>query len=445
MSGFVTPLGVDSGGVARVLAALEDRQPHLMVPDLARMTELADLLGSPQLSYPSIHLTGTNGKTSTARMIDSLLRAHGVRTGRYTSPHLQRVHERISVFGVPLTDAQLVTAYDDVAAIVEFVDSRHSERVTYFELLTAMAFAFFADVPVDAGVIEVGLGGAWDATNVLDAGVSVVTPISLDHTELLGSTLGEIATEKSGIFRAGQTVILGRQQLEAATALLRTAVDVGAIVAREGVEFAVTNRAVAVGGQVITVQGLHGAYDEVFLPLHGAHQAHNAALALCAVEAFVGSMLEPEVVREGFATADSPGRLEVVRSAPTTILDGAHNPAGAVALAETLAEAFHFDRVIGVIAMLREKDSRGFLEALESVLDRVVVTASLSPRALPVAELAAVAESVFGPDRVTVATALPEALEVAVRYAEEDLALGGGGIVVTGSLVTVGEARTLLR
>ena len=444
--------------MARALAGLSDRVPSRMVPDLARITELVDLLGSPQRSFPSIHLTGTNGKTSTARMADALLRGFGLRPGRYTSPHLESWTERITIDGKPIPDAMFAGVYDEVAPLAALVDARHSDRVTTFELLTAMAFAAFADAPVDVGVIEVGMGGRWDATNLLDAAVSVVTPVALDHREL-GSTVAEVAAEKAGIIAPGSTLVVAHQTLDAAEVLLRRAAEVGATVAREGLEYGVLSRSVAVGGQVLTLQGLRGVYDGIFLPLHGAHQAANAAAALAAVEAFLGSAadldgtlpsvapsLDVEAVREGFASADSPGRLEVVRRSPTVLVDGAHNPAGARALADALREAFDFRRLVGVVGVLGDKDVEGILAALEPVLDVVVVTESSSARALPADDLASVAVEVFGEDRVEVAPRLDDALDAGIRLAEEDVTeLTGVGVLVTGSIVTVGEARSMLR
>ncbi|AEH08982.1 MULTISPECIES: bifunctional folylpolyglutamate synthase/dihydrofolate synthase [Protofrankia] len=437
----------DDGGLARVEKALAGRFPHRMLPDLDRMRDLVDLLGRPQRAYPSIHLTGTNGKTSTARMADSLLRAFGIRPGRYTSPHLESVTERISLDGRPAVPEVFTRAYDDVIAYAELVDGRHPERVTFFELLTAMAFSAFADAPVDVAVVEVGMGGTWDATNVIDAGVAVVTPISIDHPEL-GDTPEAVAAEKAGIIHPGALVVLAQQPLPAAEVLLRRCAEVGATVAREGLEFGVLGRTIAIGGQVIAIRGLGGVYEDLFLPLHGQHQAHNAACALVAVESFLGGGREPldiDAVRAGFAQADSPGRLEVVRRSPTVLLDGAHNLAGARALVQALDEEFGFDRLVGVVGMLADKDAAGILAALEPVLHDVVVTQSGSPRAMPVDDLAAVAVDVFGPDRVEVAVRLDDALDAGVRLAERDGDLGGAGIVVTGSLVTVGEARHLLR
>ena len=437
--------------LARVEKELEARFPEHMEPGLERITALLDLLGNPQRAYPSVHLTGTNGKTSTSRMVDALVRSVGLRTGRYTSPHLESVTERIAVDGQPLEPERFAEVFDDVLPYAELVDARQPQRLTFFELLTGMAFAAFADAPVDVGVIEVGLGGRWDATNVVHAPVCIVTPIGLDHVGILGDTVADIAGEKAGIIHEGATLILAQQQLEAAEVLLRRAVEVQATVAREGIEFGVLDRRVAVGGQLVTLQGLGGVYEEVFLPLHGAHQGGNAACALAAVEAFFGAgdrgRLDIERVRAAFAAVQSPGRLEVVRQGPTVLLDGAHNPHGARALVDAVQEAFTFQRLVGVVGCLADKDVTGILEALEPVLAAVVVTQNSSPRAMPVDDLAALAVEVFGADRVEVAPRLDDAIDAGVRLAEEDPALVGTtglGVLVTGSVVTVGEARRLL-
>jgi len=450
---------------AEVLAELELRWEPRTVPDLTRITAVLDLLGSPHRAYPAVHVTGTNGKTSTARMVESLLRSFGLRTGRYTSPHLEDVRERISVDGEPLSPEAFAAAYDDVAATVAMVDrdalAAGGETVSYFELLTAMAFARFADAPVDVAVVEVGLEGRWDATNVLDAQVCVVTPVSLDHTALLGDDVASIAAETAGIISAGAVTVLAPQPPDAAQVLLRHCVEVGATVAREGVEFGILSREVAVGGQRLVLQGLGGIYDDLFLPLHGVHQAHNAACALAAVEAFLGAgqgaegqgaegqrgRLDAEAVREGFAAATSPGRLEVVRSGPTVLLDGAHNPAGAEALVAAIGEAFAFERLVGVVGVLADKDAAVMLATLEPILAQVVCTSSTSPRALPADELARAAVDVFGADRVEAVPGIAAALEVAVQLVEDDdelIGSTGGGVLVTGSLITVGEARALL-
>jgi dihydrofolate synthase/folylpolyglutamate synthase len=441
----------DKAEFARVEAALNERGFTRIAFDLGRIGRLLDLLGSPQRAYPAIHLTGTNGKTSTARMIDSLLRAFGLHTGRYTSPHLETVRERISLDGEPVDEERFAAAYREVAPLAELVDQGSDESLTYFEMTTALAFAVFADAPVDVAVVEVGLGGVEDATNVLDAGICVITPIGLDHTEWLGDTLTDIGWAKAGIIHKGATVISAAQPEEAARPILERCAEVGATIAREGSEYGVLRRSVAVGGQVLTLQGLGGVYDEVFMPLHGAHQAQNAAIALAAVEAFLGAganrQLDVERVREGFAAATSPGRLERVRSAPTILLDGAHNPHGMAATATALQEEFAFSRLVAVVAVLADKDAAGLLELLEPVVDAVVVTRNSSPRAMPARELAEVAVDVFGSDRVEVADAMPDAIETAVALAEADVQaeLSGVGVVITGSVVTVADARRLLR
>jgi dihydrofolate synthase/folylpolyglutamate synthase len=435
---------------ARVERALAQRIPGrdevlAMVPDLTRITDVVDLLGSPQKSYPAIHLTGTNGKTSTTRMVDALLRGFGLRPGRYTSPHLATVRERIAIDGVPLDEETFARIYDEVAPYLDLVDAKHPLRVTYFEALTAMAYAAFADAPVDVAVVEVGMGGLWDATNVIDAGTAVIMPVGLDHPEL-GSTVTEVATEKAGIVHAGAQVISGPQSLEVAEVLVRRVAEVGARLAVEGVQFGVTARSVALGGQLLSIQGLGGTYDDVFLPLHGAHQASNAACALAAVESFLGGgqgALDIDAVRAGFAAIDSPGRLEVVRRSPTVLLDGAHNPGGVAALVAALDEAFAFDRLVGVVAVLSDKDVPAMLSLLEPVLSEIVVTTNHSPRALGTDELARVAVEVFGADRVLVEPSLPDAIDAAVALADEAHD-AGAGVLVTGSLYTVGEARSLL-
>ncbi|TDC29027.1 bifunctional folylpolyglutamate synthase/dihydrofolate synthase [Micromonospora sp. 15K316] len=441
----------DHHAFAEVEAELAERGFTRMVFELDRIESLLDLLGSPQRAYPSIHLTGTNGKTSTARMIDSLLRAFGLHTGRYTSPHLETVRERISLDGEPVSEERFVATYREVAPLARLVDERSAEPLTYFDMTTALAFATFADAPVDIAVVEVGLGGAEDSTNVLQAGVAVITPIGLDHTEWLGDTIEDIALHKAGIIHPGATVISAAQEEEAARPILERCAEVGATIAREGSEFGVLRRAVAVGGQVLTLQGLGGVYEEVFIPLHGAHQAQNAAVALAAVEAFLGAgarrQLDIEAVREGFAAASSPGRLERVRSAPTILLDGAHNPHGMAATVTALQEEFAFSKLVAVVGVLGDKDAPALLELLEPVVDQLVVTRNSSPRAMPARELAALAAEVFGPERVEVAEEMPDAIETAVALAEEDVPgeLSGVGVLITGSVVTVADARRLLK
>jgi dihydrofolate synthase/folylpolyglutamate synthase len=442
---------LDREDMARVEAELRSRWPESTIdPTLDRIRALVDLLGHPERAYPVIHVTGTNGKTSTARMADALLRGFGLRVGRFTSPHLSSVTERIGLDGQPIGTRRFVEAYDDVAPYLDLVDKEQPHPLSFFEVLTGMAFAAFAEAPVDVAVLEVGLGGSWDTTNVADGRVAVVTPVALDHTRILGETVGEIAADKAGIIKPEAVAVLAAQPPEASTSLLRRAAEVGATVAREGQEFGVLRRSVAVGGQVLALQGLGGVYDELFLPLHGAHQAQNAACALAAVEAFLGAggetgVIDLDTVRQAFATVTSPGRLEAVRSAPTVLVDAAHNPAGAAATITALEEAFAFRRLIGVVGVLGEKDVRGILTVLEPALDEIVVTENASPRRMPVDDLAALAVEVFGAERVAVEPRLDDAIETAVQLAEEGAEqLGGSGVLVTGSVVTAGEARTLL-
>jgi dihydrofolate synthase/folylpolyglutamate synthase len=422
-----------------------------MDPTKERIQALVDVLGDPQRAYRSIHITGTNGKTSTARMIDALLRGFGVRTGRYTSPHLSSITERIDVDGEPVSARTFVEAYREIEPYLGLVDAQFDIRLSFFEVMTALAYAIFADAPVDVAVVEVGLGGEWDATNVIDAEIAVVTPIDLDHTQILGSDVGTIAHEKAGIIKADATAILAAQPIPAANELLRRAGDVGAAVARQGLEFGVIERRIAVGGQTMTLQGLGGAYEDIFLPLHGAHQAQNAAVALAAVEAFFGAgaasgPIDADTVRAAFAEVTSPGRLESVGAAPTILLDAAHNPHGMRASVAALGEAFDFRRLIGVVAVLADKDVLGILRPLEPVLDQIVVSQNSNVRAMPADELGALAVQIFGPDRVTVVPRLDDALDEAVRLADEDPddVLAGAGVLVTGSVITAGEARTLL-
>jgi dihydrofolate synthase / folylpolyglutamate synthase len=475
---------------------LARRPEHAIEPTLERMAALVSVLGDPQRSYPVIHITGTNGKTSTARMIESLLRARGLRTGLFTSPHLSSIRERIVVDGQPVSAETFVAAYDELAPYLAMVDGQQATQLSFFEVLTGMAFAIFADVPVDVAVVEVGLGGTWDATNIADGAVAVVTPISLDHTAYLGGTVEEIATDKAGIIKPGAVAVLAQQPLPAAEALLRRAVTVGASVVREGLEFGVLNRDLAVGGQRLDLRGLRGDYTDIVLPLFGAYQAGNAAVALAAVEAFAAGTplagqsadleadqadetagwppedegsdssvpadarladldddrpvvpparpaadddeppgaLGQDLVREGFAQVTSPGRLEVVRRSPVVILDAAHNPAGMEAAMEALTEAFTFAAVIGVLAVSEDKDVAGILDQMEPVISELVVTRNSSDRSMDPDKLAELAASVFGAERVHVAGRLDDALEMAVGLADD--ASGEDGLTLTGVLVT---------
>jgi len=450
---------------------IADRRPeHQISPTLERIAMLTSMLGDPQRAFQVIHVTGTNGKTSMARMIDSLLRERGLRTGRFTSPHLVSMRERICVDGVPVSAERFVELYEELLPYVQLTDDRQLAPLSFFEVLVGMAFAAFADAPVDVAVIEVGLGGRWDATNVADGAVAVIGPVAMDHMQWLGDTIEEIAAEKAGIIKPGAVAVIAQQpQVAAASVLLDHAASVGASVVREGIEFGVLAREMAVGGQSLTLRGLRAEYDEVYLPLFGAYQAGNAACALAAVEAFAGvtatvgldgggslelgpglssSALDVELVRDGFAKASSPGRLEILRRSPTVIADASHNPAGMAATIEALQESFRFSRLIGVVAVAADKDVAGILEDLEPVLSNIVTTTNSLARSMPAAELGAIAADIFGEDRVIVAERLDDAIEAAVALADEsagpDEIPGSSAVLITGSVVTAGDARSLL-
>ncbi|MCT1597265.1 bifunctional tetrahydrofolate synthase/dihydrofolate synthase [Corynebacterium sanguinis] len=443
----------DIAELRRVEAELLKRWGETEIdPTLDRVRLVMDYLGEPQTSFRSIHVAGTNGKTSTTRMIESLLRAFGHRVGRTTSPHLQLITERIGIDGAPIHPAQFVAIYDQVAPYVELADQHSGQRLSYFEALICLAYAAFADAPVEVAVVEVGMGGRWDATNVIEADVNVIMPIGLDHTDYLGETLTEIAGEKAGIITNPDSVtIIADQEPEAMRVVLEAAVETGSAVARLGSEFTVAEATVAVGGQNLTLKGLGGEYTNIFLPLSGPHQARNAAVALAAVEAFHGASserpLDADTVRRGFASVESPGRLERVRATPTTFIDATHNPHGARALADALANDFDFTRLIGVLGVLGDKDATGILAALEPVFTEVVITQNTSPRAMDAYELAELAREIYGDERVHVVTRLADAYELAVELAEDALAevgvQSGSGVVITGSVVTAGEARTM--
>ena len=433
----------------RVERDLLSRRPeHAIVPTLDRIAALATLLGDPQRACPVIHITGTNGKTSTARMAETLLRARGLRTGLYTSPHLSSLRERISIDGEPLSAEDFVAAYEDVAPYAAMVDGQQAVRLSFFEMLTAMAFAAFADAPVDVAVIEVGLGGTWAATNIADGQVAVVTPVALDHTAYLGDTVEAIATEKAGIIKPGAVAVLARQPDAAARVLARRAAAVSAPVRAEGTDFGVTSRELAVGGQQLEISGLNGSYPDLLLPLFGAYQAQNAACALAAVEAFAGTEpLDDDLVRQAFAGMTAPGRLEVVRRSPVVIVDSAHNPAGMAVSVAAVIEAFGFSALVAVLAVSADKDVTGMLEELEPAADRLVVTRSSASRSMDPQELQRLAADVFGPERVVVAPRLDDAIEAATTLADEASdgpGPGGAGILITGSTTTAGEARLLL-
>jgi dihydrofolate synthase/folylpolyglutamate synthase len=437
----------DQERIDAIEKALLARWPESRIaPSIERIAALVDILGSPQLTYPTIHVGGTNGKTTTTRMIDALLFAHGLRTGRFTSPHLETYLERIAINGQSIDPKELIFSYNDIAAYLDLMDEKFEHPISFFEAITALAFVAFAEHPIDVGVIEVGMGGQWDATNVVRADVSVIMPIGFDHMEYLGNTLHEIASTKAGIIKENGFIVLAQQEPEAAKELIRKAAEVGADVVREGIEFSVTSRAVAVGGQLLTIQGVNETYEEIFLPLHGRHQASNAAAALVAVEAFFGDQpLDIDAVRSGFASVVSPGRCEVVHRDPTIILDAAHNPHGARALAETLRSEFNFDEIIAVVGVFGDKDAAGIFKELEPIVDHVIVTQSTSERAMPSSEVEKIASSVFGVDRVFEVQDLFQAIDKAISDSVRPLSEATVGIIITGSVVTVGQARTYLR
>lgn len=440
-----------------LVAQLTARWPeHRVAPSLGRIAALCGLLGDPQDSVKVIHLTGTNGKGSTAAMIDALLRSVGLRTGRFTSPHLSDVTERIAIDGQAISAERFGEVWDDVAPYVAMVDEQKIDGVdlTFFEVITAMAYAAFADAPVDVAIVEVGLGGTWDATNVADGDVAVVLPIDLDHTHLLGSTVAEIAAEKAGIIKPGAHAILAGQSVEAAQVLLARCAEVGALPQREGVDFGLLDRQLAVGGQVLRLNAAEGPIGDIHLPLHGAHMARNAAVALAAAEAFMGLKgLNPQIVTEGFAEVQAPGRLETVRDTPPIVIDGAHNPHATRATAEAIGEAFNFDPLIGVVSMMSDKDVEEVLKIWEGVMDQIVCTQNASTsRGMTAEDLAEVATGIFGGNRVRVQPSLDSAIETAVQIAESAGMAGEMvgetltqlGVLVTGSVIGIGEARTLL-
>ena len=431
-----------------VESALNKRWPEAKIdPTLDRISALVDLLGSPQLSYPTIHIGGTNGKTSTARMVEILMRKLDYRTGRFTSPHLETIRERISIKGEPISPEGFVATYNDIALYLDLIDEKQPHPLSYFEVLTAMAFVAFAEFPVDIGIIEVGMGGEWDSTNVVTPAVSVLTPIGMDHSQYLGDTVEQIALTKAGIIKPESHVVLAAQEPAVAKILLERVAKLSAIPYREGIEFGVARRDIAVGGQVLTINGVHGEYKDLYLPLYGAHQASNAAVALATVEAFVGQKLSDDVVASAFAEVSSPGRLEVLHRDPTVLVDAAHNPHGARALAQTLKGEFDFQSIFGVIAVLADKDAEGILRELEPVVSRVVVTENKSERALPKEKLFELAKVVFGPER----TFLESDLQSAITYSMEQASLlnqvsdGANAVLITGSVVTVGEAKRIVK
>lgn len=429
--------------------ALLNRWPETRIaPTLDRIAALADALGSPQLSYPTIHIAGTNGKTTTTRLIDSLCFELGMRTGRFTSPHLESFLERISINGEPISPEGMIATYNDIALYLDLIDSRMPNKLSFFESMCALAFVAFAEYPVDVGIFECGMGGEWDSTNVINAAVSVITPIGFDHMEYLGDTLEKIALTKSGIIKPNSFAVLARQESEVAQVLMHKCAEVDATPLREGVEYAVKKRDLAVGGQLVSISGIYGDYDDLFLPLHGAHQAANAATALAAVEAFAGeSKLDESVVREAFSSVTSPGRCEVIMRNPTVIVDAAHNPHGAFSLKKTIRDEFDFESIIGVVAPMGDKDVDGILEELEDVMSQVIVSRNSSHRAAPIEELSSRAKSIFGHERVVAIESLSDAIATAIQQAKLENAVNdlNTAVLIAGSVISAGEARAIVR
>jgi dihydrofolate synthase/folylpolyglutamate synthase len=429
---------------AELLVRIGEAAPQ---PRLEPTRKACELLGDPQHSAPVIHITGTNGKTSTSRMIEAILRAAGLKTGLLTSPHLVRVNERIVLDGIPVSNEALVRNWRDIAPYLAIVDAQlvadGEEALSYFEALTVLGFAIFADAPVDVMVLEVGMGGEWDSTNVADGQVAVFTPIALDHQARLGNTIAEIARTKGGIIKPAATVVTAMQPLEAMDELRSAAEHDEASMVIEMVDFALESTTVAVGGQVITVRGRASRYADLFLPLYGDYQGQNAAVAIAAVESFLGGGTVPlsnDVLAEGLAEATSPGRLQLIGIEPTVLVDAAHNPHGARALAGAMTEYFDFTEIAVVIAVLGDKDAHGVFAELAPIATRFHVTRSQSDRATPVDELAGVALTVAPEESVLQFEDLGEAVGAAREWAAEG---PSRAVLITGSITLVGEALAL--
>jgi dihydrofolate synthase/folylpolyglutamate synthase len=407
-------------------------------PGLDRIRGLLEMMGDPQLAYPVIHITGSNGKTSTSRMVTSLLVAHGLRVGTFISPHLEVIEERFALDGVSATPAEFANAVADLQPFVELFKERSGSNPTYFELTAALAVSYFAANAVDVAVIEVGLGGRLDATNAVDGKVAVITGISLEHTAWLGDTLEEIATEKLAIVKEGSVLVTGDLQEQIRPLASSRARQVDIPHRRYGAEYHPEFVTLAVGGWAGSISGVYETYEDLFLPLHGRYQFDNLAVAVAAVEELTGRALDPDAVREAAASVTSPGRLEVVANHPLILLDGAHNANACGLLAEALSEEFLPADWVLVIGAMGDKDLKGMMEHLHGLVGSVVATAVDYERAVPAERVAEVAAAVFdGP--IETAPSVGEALEVARRLAGEE-----GSILVTGSLYVVGEARTVL-
>lgn len=458
--GAPTPASATASPAEReALAQADEIYRHLLTrqaehdinPSLDRVAGVLDIVGDPQQQYRTVHVTGTNGKTSVSRMVESLARHLGYRTGLFTSPHLSEVRERICVDGQAISPAEFVAAWQDIAPYVEMVDSTSSQkgrpRLSFFEALVVCSLAYFADVPIDLGVIEVGMGGRWDATNVIDSQVSVIMPISPEHEKWLGQGIEAIAREKAGIIKPGSIAVVSQQE-EAALEIISTAAqEVDATLRLEGRDFEILRRQNAVGGQVLTIRTPAATYEDIFLPLFGAHQAQNAACALVAMEALSGGrVLDGAAVAQAFEQVTSPGRFEVLRSSPMVVTDAGHNPGAAQAIAQTLVEDFGWNYAVGIYSAMGDKDVETILSELEPHLEHLVVTPMEGERAMALEDLEKIASEVFGPDRVTAAAKLLDALDLAGGMVDaQELPAGRAGVLIFGSVVLAGMARELLR
>ncbi|MEY3407242.1 MAG: hypothetical protein RL038_303 [Actinomycetota bacterium] len=433
-----------------LIAFLNSRGNEVKIdPTLDRVSLLLDILGSPHLAFDAIHIAGTNGKTSTSRMVEALLNETGLAVGLTTSPHMHDVRERIRLFGESVSMEVFVETFQELIPFIEMAEASIDAQLSYFEIMTALSFMIFAEAPVAVGVVEVGLGGELDATNVIQPSVGVITPIGLDHQQYLGDTIYEIAQAKAGIIKPGMTVVVAKQHPEALQVILEKAATEGAQVLLEGRDYEVINRQVAVGGQSVSIRGVAGIYEDVLVPLYGEHQAQNAATALVAVEAFFGAdaqqrTLDPDFVGEGFAKVTSPGRMEVVRRGPTVLLDAAHNPHGMAALLNSLEVEFNFDRKVFVLAAFADKDVAGLAALVEPVADHIILTQADNDRALAATDFAERIAHVASPEKIIQAAKLSDALDKAIalcdEWAAEDLS---GGVIVTGSIATVAQVRAM--
>ncbi|MCA0345675.1 MAG: bifunctional folylpolyglutamate synthase/dihydrofolate synthase [Actinobacteria bacterium] len=413
-------------------------------PRIEPVRRLAELVGSPQLSYPVIQVAGTNGKTSTSRAIESLVRAHGLRTGLFTSPHLVDFTERFQIDGVPVGGKVLADAWDELRLPLEVLDAQLEAEgmgaITFFEALAVLAFTLFADAPVDVAVIEVGMGGEWDATNIADAQVAVFTPIDLDHTAVLGTDIETIARTKAGIVKQGSTVVTAAQDSAALVELVEAAEREDARIFVSARDFDVTEDLLAVGGRQVSLRGLHGhEYDPAFVPLYGAHQAQNVSLAVAAVEAFFGAErpLPEEVLDEGLGGLTSPGRLQLIGNEPIVYVDAAHNPHGAEALARAVTESFAFTELALVTGIMADKDAQGVLAALLPITDALFLSPIDSARTLGVEDLYQVSGRFEREGITEVSESLTEALQAAREWAGQ---ADGRAVLVAGSVLLAGEA-----